>query len=222
MKIIGYVRVSTTDQSDNGVSLEAQEAKIRAYADLNGCEEIVLFSDPGISGKDIKHREGLQAAIKTIEKGDALVVYSLSRLSRSTKDTIEIAEVLDKKGADLVSISEKIDTTTAAGKMVFRMLAVLSEFERDMVAERTKMAMGHMKANGQRVGAIPYGFALMADGKTLAPVPKEAAVIQKARALRANGHSFRSIASQLHDKGHLSRTGKCFFPAQIQRMVNIE
>jgi DNA invertase Pin-like site-specific DNA recombinase len=184
MKIIGYVRVSTTDQSDNGVSLEAQEAKVRAYADLNGCEKIVLFSDPGISGKDIKHREGLQAAIKAIEKGDALVVYSLSRLSRSTKDTIEIAEVLDKRGADLVSISEKIDTTTAAGKMVFRMLAVLSEFERDMVTERTKMAMSYKKAKGERVGGIPHGLALMDDCKTFAPVPQEMGVIKASFMMR--------------------------------------
>lgn len=219
MKIIGYVRVSTQDQSDNGISLETQEAKIQAYAELNGCDHIIFFSDPGISGKDIAHREGLQAALETIEKGDALVVYSLSRLSRSTKDTIEIAEALDKKGADLVSISEKIDTTTAAGKMVFRMLAVLSEFERDQVSERTKVAMGHKKAKGERVGGIPYGLTLMDDGKTFAPVPQEMAVIEQAKTLRSKGHSFRTIAAKLQMRGHVSRTGKCFFAAQVRRMI---
>jgi site-specific DNA recombinase len=169
----------------------------------------------------MKHREALQSALQSIEKGDALVVYSLSRLSRSTKDTIEIAEALDKKGADLVSISEKIDTTTAAGKMVFRMLAVLSEFERDQVSERTKVAMGHKKTKGERVGGIPYGLTLMEDGKTITPVAQEMAVIEQAKILRAKGLSFRTIAAKLQKRGHLSRTGKRFFPIQVQRMVEM-
>ena len=83
----------------------------------------------------------LQSAIEEACKTkSALVVYSLSRLARSTKDTIAIGEQLDKAGADLVSLSEKIDTTSAAGKMIFRMLAVMADFEKDQISERTKMA----------------------------------------------------------------------------------
>lgn len=74
-----------------------------------------------------------------------LVVYSLSRLARSTTDAIAISERLAKSGADLVSLSEWIDTTSASGKMVFRMLAVLAESERDLVSERTKTAMAHLR-----------------------------------------------------------------------------
>lgn len=96
------------------------------------------------------------------------MVYSLSRLARSTKDAIAIAERLDKAGADLVSLSEKIDTTTAAGKMVFRMLAVLAEFERDLVSERTTAALAHKAGKGERIGEVPFGWTLAADGVTLA------------------------------------------------------
>jgi DNA invertase Pin-like site-specific DNA recombinase len=83
-------------------------------------------------------------------------------------DAIVISERIEKSGADLVSLSERIDTTTAAGKMVFRMLAVLSEFEADLVAERTKGALGHLRNQGKRIsGRIPFGFDLSPDGETL-------------------------------------------------------
>lgn len=129
---IGYVRVSTEDQATEGVSLDAQKAKLAAWC---------LANDYELSGGRADNRPGLQSAIEEACKTkSALVVYSLSRLARSTKDTIAIDEQLDKAGADLVSLSEKIDTTSAAGKMIFRMLAVMAEFEKDQISERTKMA----------------------------------------------------------------------------------
>jgi site-specific DNA recombinase len=156
---IGYIRVSTEGQVVDGVSLDAQRAKIEAWATLNDYELTAVHVDAGISGKSAANRPALQAALADCRKGSALVVYSLSRLARSTKDTIEISERLAKSGADLVSLSEKIDTTSAAGKMVFRMLAVLAEFERDQISERT--ASCHAAQEGprqERVGAVPYGL----------------------------------------------------------------
>lgn len=189
-----------------------------AWADLNGYELAGVFVDAGISGTKAD-RPGLAAALAAVDKRDALVVYSLSRLSRSTKHTIEISERLDKAGADLVSISEKIDTTTAAGKMVFRMMAVLAEFERDQLAERTSAAMQHKKAKGERVGAVPYGKALAGDGVALVNVPAEQEVIAEARRLHAAGLSLRKIAGMLAEKGFKARNGKVFAATQIQRMV---
>lgn len=219
MKAIGYIRVSTEDQAREGVSLEAQEAKIRAWADFNGYDEVEIFKDAGISGSSMDKRPALQAALKAVGKGDALIIYSLSRLARSTKDTLEISEQLQTKGADLVSLSEKIDTTSAAGKMVFRMLAVLAEFERDQIAERTKTAMSHKKTKGERVGAIPFGFRLLDDGKTLEEHPKEQEVIQAARELHVAGMSLRVIASGLSAKGFKARNGKDFEAQQVKRML---
>ena len=130
-KVIGYIRVSTAGQVEEGVSLEAQKAKIAAWCALNDGELVALFEDAGISGGGMVKREGLQAALAATTKGMALVTYSISRLARNTRDMLEIAERLEKKGADLVSLSERIDTTTASGRMVFRMLAVLAEFRDD-------------------------------------------------------------------------------------------
>ena len=148
-KAIGYIRVSTQGQADEGVSLAAQRAKIEAWCSLNDAELVAVFEDAGISGASMNGREGLHAALKATTKGMALVTYSISRLARSTRDMLEIAERLDAKGADLVSMTEKIDTTTAAGRMVFKMLAVLADFERDQIGERTKMALAHKKAKGE-------------------------------------------------------------------------
>ena len=210
MKAIGYIRVSTTGQADEGVSLDAQRAKIQAWCSINDYELGEVFTDAGISGKRADNRPGLQDALEAACKarGAALVVYSLSRLARSTKDAIAIAEQLDKAGADLVSISEKIDTTTAAGKMIFRMLAVLAEFERDLVSERTVAALAHMRSEGKRISRTPFGFDLADDGTTLVENLAEQAVIADILAMRGRGMSFPKIARSLTERGIPTKRGK--------------
>lgn len=216
---IGYIRVSTEGQAQDGVSLDAQRAKIEAWCDLNDYTLTAVHVDAGISGKSADNRPGLQAALSECRKGCALVVYSLSRLARSTRDTIEISERLNKVGADMVSLSEKIDTTTAAGKMVFRMLAVLAEFERDQISERTASAMQFKKAKGERVGSVPYGYFLDGDNITLIENPAEQAVIRQARELKESGLSLRAIAAKLDERGFAARNGQTFQATQIKRMV---
>jgi DNA invertase Pin-like site-specific DNA recombinase len=199
---IGYIRVSTEGQAMDGVSLDAQQAKIQAWCLANDVALSEVFVDAGLSGKRADNRPELQNALNAVcrEKG-VLVVYSLSRLARSTKDTIAISERLDKAGADLVSLSEKLDTTSAAGKMVFRMMAVLAEFERDQISERTSAAMQHMKAESRRVGQIPFGSDLADDGETLVPNSREQKVIELLGVLRESGLSFEKIAGILNRKG---------------------
>ena len=218
----GYVRVSTTGQVEEGVSLEAQQAKIAVWAELNGYELAGVFVDAGLSGGRADNRPQLLAALNAVAKvkGAALVVYSLSRLARSTADTLAIAAELEKSNADLVSLSEKIDTTTAAGRMVFRLLASLAEFERDQVSERTKMALAHKKRRGERVGRVPLGFELAADGKTLVPVAAELAVVKLVAELWAKGMSLRAIAAELDRQGVPTKAGKGKWQrSTIQRLV---
>lgn len=216
---IGYIRVSTEGQAQDGVSLDAQRAKIMAWCELNDYALTTIHVDAGISGKSADNRPGLQSALQDCRKGSALVVFSLSRLARSTRDTIDISEQLAKSGADLVSLSEKIDTTSAAGKMVFRMMAVLAEFERDQISERTATAMQFKKTKGERVGSIPYGFDLAPDGIGLIANMAEQAVIREARELHKAGVSLRKIADELDKRGLSARNGRTFAASQIQRMV---
>ncbi|MBI1312225.1 recombinase family protein, partial [bacterium] len=139
--------------------------------------------------------------------GAVLIVYSLSRLARSTRDTLDIAERLEKSGADLVSLSEKIDTTSAAGKMIFRMLAVLAEFERDVISERTKTALQHKKANSERVGTVPFGYELAPDGASLVENDTEQQTVALINELRDAGLSTRAIAAELTERRISTKKG---------------
>jgi len=118
-----------------------------------------------------------------------------------------------------VSLSEKIDTTSAAGRMVFRMMAVLAEFERDQISERTSAAMQHMRGKGMYTGGrAPYGFRVDSDGR-LVEDDYEQAVIKEARFQARQGRGLRAIAGNLNTGGFRSRTGKPFVPTQVSRMI---
>jgi len=221
-RAIGYVRVSTQKQATEGVSLSAQRERIAAWCQVNGYELGDVFADEGISGSRADTRPGLQAAITAACKAKAaLVVYSLSRLARSTRDAITIAERIDKAGADLVSLSERIDTTTAGGRMIFRMLAVLGEYERDLIGERTSTALEHKRARGEYTGgAVPYGWRINGDGSTLVPHDDEQRVLRTARKLREAGASLRGIATELDRKGHTQRNGKAWHPQCVKKALS--
>ena len=209
MRSVGYVRVSTDDQAREGISLAAQRDRIAAHCAAHAIElaDDAIFADEGLSGKRYDNRPGLIAALESAcaEPPGVLVVYSLSRMARSVRDTLEIAERLDDAGADLVSLTESIDTTTAAGKMIFRMLAVLAEFTRDVISESTRSALAHRRSTGARTGTVPRGFKLADDGrrsKTQLPValvedPDEQADIRTIHALAATGLGARTIARQM-------------------------
>lgn len=226
MEAVGYVRVSTEAQASEGVSLEAQKAKIEAWCLANGARLIALHVDAGLSGGRADNRPELQKALDAVcdaggserkpgrrksqatdPPGRVLVVYSLSRLARSVRDTIAISERLSLAHADLVSLSEKIDTTSAAGKMVFRMLAVLAEFERDLVSERTQLALQHKRGRRERVGAVPFGFDLGDDGVRLIENPDQQRIIARIGELRGLGMSSRKIAAMLEADGVPAKGG---------------
>jgi site-specific DNA recombinase len=215
---IGYIRVSTEQQANEGVSLDAQRAKIEAWCTHNGYELAQVYVDAGISGKSMDKRPGLQDALKSLKKGMALVSYSLSRLARSTKDAISIGETVAKRKADMVSLSEQIDTTTAAGRMMFQMLAVLAEFERNLTAERTTSALQHKKATGQKYTNItPYGFEAI-EGR-LVQVQQEAEIVAEIQASRTGGNTLQFIADSLNTRGIPTKTGKQWAPATIHLLL---
>ena len=201
MVAIGYVRVSTGGQAEDGVSLAAQRSKVQAWAKLNDEPELIVFEDAGLSGSTMSQRPGLKDALDAVcKRKGTLIVYSLSRLARSTRDTLTISERLAKAGAQLVSLSERLDTSSAAGQMMFRMLAVLAEFERDQIAERTKSAMAHMRKAGRRISRFaPYGWEFDAAGELLVVNRSEQRVLQRMRKFRSQGMTLRQIAAELNE-----------------------
>jgi len=216
-KVVGYIRVSTTGQAEKGASLDAQRAKIEAWCNLNDGELVAVFEDAGISGSGTAKRDGLLDALKATTKGMALVTYSISRLARNTLDMLNIAKELEKKGADLVSLSERIDTTTASGRMVFRMLAVLAEFEREQVSERTCMTMAHKKASGEAYCGAPFGFEAIAG--RLVEVKRESAIVADILKMREVGASLADIANKLNAKGIGGKRGGKWFPSTVRYLI---
>lgn len=138
---IGYARVSTQDQN-----LDRQLDNLRSA----GCERI--FNEKMTGTKS--DRPELKTMLLTLRSGDILVIDSFSRLSRSTKDLLDLVEKLTAMGVHLVSLKENLDTTTATGKLMLTMLSALSQFERDLIAERTIDGLKAARARG-RCGGRP-------------------------------------------------------------------
>jgi DNA invertase Pin-like site-specific DNA recombinase len=220
-KTVAYLRVSTDKQADRGVSLDAQRAKVEAYASLYDLDLVEIIVDAGASAKTLD-RTGLNRALAMIKAGkaDALLVVKLDRLTRSVRDLGDLVSGPFAPGrAALLSVSEQIDTRSAAGRLVLNVLASVSQWEREAIGERTSAAMQHMASEGEFTGGeAPFGYGVGADGK-LVPDEGEQAVIVEARSLRDAGLSLRRVAADLDANGHRSRTGRPFAASQVARMV---
>jgi site-specific DNA recombinase len=194
-----YRRVSSVMQVVAGVSLDAQLERLRQYAEQNNYQVMGEFADKGISGKKISNRpelnQCLDQACKT--KGSTIICYSISRLSRSVKDMAFVSERLNKYGVQLISLTENIDTSTAAGKLTFQLFISLAEHERNLLGERVKSSLSKMKTDGKLTGNCPYGYSLAQDGKTLVWNEKEQAAIETMKTMRAAGKTYRAIGKEL-------------------------
>lgn len=207
-KAIGYVRVSTAGQAADGASLEAQRARIAAAAAAAGLELVAVHADEGLSAKRADNRPGLVAALDAARRQRAvLIVYSLSRLSRSVRDTLTIIEGLDKAGAGFMSLTESIDTNTAAGRMMVTMISAFAAFERESAVERTTAVLHHKRSKGERTGSVPFGYTLAADGVALVEDADEQAVLRRIEECRAAGITLRAIADELNAAGIIGKAG---------------
>jgi site-specific DNA recombinase len=200
MKCVGYIRVSTDGQVADGVSLDAQREKIAAYCTLHGAELLDVCADEGISGKRADNRPGLQQALKLACQHKAtLVVYSLSRLARSVRDCITISERIQRCGASLASLTERLDTSTAAGEFYFHIMASLAQMERRQISERTRLGMDYKRSRGERISRrLPVGYKLADDGVSLAHDPAGQHALAVLRSLRADGLSYARIVREMN------------------------
>lgn len=215
MRLIGYVRVSTSEQAKEGHSLAAQKDKIHQYCELYDHELVWLFGDEGESAKTTD-RPGLKNALEHLRSADGLIVTKLDRLTRSVGDFASLIDGPFKTKA-LVSVNDAIDTTTASGRLVLNVLMSVAQWEREAISERTKETLAHMKREGKRVGSVPYGWKDV-EGR-LVEDPKEWEVVRLARELRANGYRWYAILWMLDHQGYRSRSGAPFLVTQIKRMV---
>ncbi len=200
-----YTRVSTEEQAENPEgSIKNQEMRLREYVKLKNMMEpfgeiVAVFSDPGVSAKDM-NRPGFQRMLKAIERGevDLVLVTELSRFSRSTKDFANLQDFLEDHGCKFMSIRENFDTSGAVGSMVLSLMASIAEFERRQTAERISHSfLARAKRGLYNGGSVPLGYAIdpMKPG-TLAIVPEEAELVR---------HFFRTFLKEQT----LAATAKC-------------
>lgn len=222
-RAIAYLRVSTDKQADKGVSLDAQRAKLEAYASLYDLDLVAVEVDGGASAKSLD-RPALGRALAGLRAGraDALLVVKLDRLTRNVRD---LGELLDgyfgaSKPFALLSVGDQIDTRTATGRMVLNILTSVAQWEREAGGERTATAMQYKAAQGEYCGGqVPYGYAVGLDGVHLVELDGEQAVIAAIRELRAAGLSLRAIVAELGKRGMVSRTGKALGLTQVARIT---
>jgi len=151
MNAIGYIRVSTAEQCNEGVSLDNQQSKISAYCTLKDLTLTEIICDAGISAKNLK-RPGVQKVLTLARKKqiDAIVVYKLDRIFRSVTDALETTKMFEKCGVSFHSIEETLDTQSAMGRFFFTLTAALAEMERRLIGERTKSALAHKRSKNEK------------------------------------------------------------------------
>lgn len=213
MAVVGYVRVSTREQGA-GFSPDGQIRKIRQYCQLHDLRLIGVRVDLGRSGKDLDRPE-LAAALAALEDGRALglVVAKLDRLTRSVRDLDALlSRYFAGGGANLFSVGDSIDTTTAVGRLVLNVVVSVAQWERETIAERVQDGHDAARRAGTKAGAVPYGRrAVPTDlrkGKPLEDDPAELATLRRILAERAAGRPLRKIAAGLTADGIPTKTGR--------------
>ena len=208
MNAIGYVRVSTEDQAREGVSLDNQKSKIIAYCQLKDLNLSEIIEDAGISAKNLR-RTGAQRVLTLARKKqiDAVVVYKLDRMFRSTIDALETTKMFERQGVSFHSIEETLDTRSAMGMFFYSLTAALAEMERRLIGERTKSALAHKRSRNEKTGGdVPYGYDLTPAG-ILIKNDAEQKVIRLIRHLHRQRVSLRGICKDLEHHGYRTKRG---------------
>ena len=208
MRAVAYVRVSSDKQAKNGLSLEAQDAKLRAMTTIREDELVGIIVDEESAKPGSLKREGVQRVLAMVKAGevDAVIVCKLDRLTRSIRDLAELLETFEKHNVSLVSLAESLDTHSASGRLVINIMTAVSQWEREAIGERTKAVMDFKKERGERLGNIPYGMKDDGEGN-LVEDSAEQAIIASIRFIRPRTKSLTQVARYLNQLGKKTRRG---------------
>ncbi|MGH7329929.1 MAG: recombinase family protein [Polyangiaceae bacterium] len=216
---IAYIRVSTEEQARHGVSLAAQEARIAAYALAMGWEVSEVIRDAGESAKSLQ-RPGIDDVLGRVQRGEVerVVILKLDRFLRSGLGDLEkILAIFAEHDAALVSVTEQLDTKSAAGRLVVNVLASIAKWEREAIGERTAFALAHKRKSGQVYGHAPFGYRI--DGTSLVPIVEELDALKEARAMYDAGSSLRKIAAMFEARGIKPR-GQRWYSASVRKILH--
>lgn len=217
----GYIRVSSDEQAESGLGLEAQRQRIAAFCEMRGLELAQVFEDPAVSGgKPLSTRPAGSQLLAAAKGTQAVVVVAkLDRLFRSVADAAATIADFDKKGIELVAISEGFDMTNPYGRAMAQMASVFAELERALIRDRTKSAMNVKRQRGERISRhAPFSWNFGADG-VLARNAQEQEAIQLMQKLRTEGKSYQHIAEALAARGVASKCGGRWIHSTVKKIL---
>ena len=202
-RAVAYLRVSTGEQADSGAGLQAQLAAVTAAAASRGWELVAVHTDAGVSGAlPAERRPELSAALELLDCGgaDVLVVAKGDRLARSVVGLTGLLERVKRSAWSLVVLDTDVDTTTATGQLVAQLMGCVAEWERNVIAERTRAALAARKAAGMRLGR---------------PVTLAADARRRVAELRGEGLTLQAVADQLTSEGVPTARGGSWYPSTV-------
>lgn len=215
----GYCRCSHIEQVEGGLTLEVQQSRLRAYAVGTGTTLDDFYIDAGISAGTMKRPE-LQRLLEAVSRGEieAIYVTKLDRLSRNLSDLLEMVRLFDRHCVSLVSASESIDSSGAAGRMMLQLLGVFAEFERGRTSERIREVLGERRRVRKAYSrCTPFGYTRFGD--KLVENEQQQSALADARRMKADGASLRQIAKRLTELGVCTNNGGKQWYAETVRQI---
>ncbi len=222
-RALGYVRVSTQKQAEEGFGLDVQAAAVKEWARNSDARLLAIIRDEGVNGT-LEERPGLAELLGRLEPGMVVVVPRLDRLARDLMTQEILLRDIRRKGADLVSTSKAEaeylaeDPNDPTRKLIRQVLGAVAEFERSLIRLRLSRGRAAKAASGGfAYGSPPFGYR--AESGRLVKEPEEQKTIALARRLRGRGRSLRQIAQELNGKGRKPRRGREWHPGTVTRLL---
>ena len=227
VEVAAYARVSTMEQADKGVSLDAQQAAISAYCQMRSLNLTRVFVDRGVSASIplAKRPEGAKL-VEGVASGQfkGVVAIKLDRLFRDVSDCLVTLKTWDALDARVHLVDQggvSIDTRSAMGRFLLTLVAAVAEMERNLIRERIQASLDHKRENGERIsGHLPYGQQLHVNRKLLEPNPEEQRIIAYIHKLHRDGLSIRKIAARLNTENVTAR-GQRWHTSSVHRVLQI-
>jgi len=227
----GYIRVSTSMQVNDGFSLDAQENKIYRETEYRNFFLKSLYIDRGISGGSTENRKALNEMMEKVMNGDDeiwIIINSISRLSRKTKDLLSLVEDIERKKCHLIIIDLNLDITSPSGKLMLTMMAGQAQFERELTSERVKNVLQHLKETGNLRTKPSFGWMLNPDRSQGAKIhirnEKEQKIIQKIRDYRNEneGMKITEFTRLINDNIKSPRKSKEWYRKNLKQLMERE